>query len=49
MDLFNPISLDDPEFFQKINALRPDLFDQEEMAKNIEKEKAHEQEGKDDA
>lgn len=40
MDIFNPISLDDPEFFQKVNAVRPDLFDQEQMEKNIEDEKS---------
>lgn len=34
------ISLDDPEFFQKVNAHRPDLFNQEQMAENIAKEKA---------
>lgn len=38
MDIFNPLSLDDPEFFQKLNSARPDLFDQEEIAKLIEKE-----------
>ena len=30
MDIFNPISLDDPEFFQKLNSARPDLFDQDQ-------------------
>jgi len=34
----NSISLDDPDFFKKINSQRPDLFDQEKMAKNIEEE-----------
>jgi hypothetical protein len=40
MNILNPISLDDPEFFQKINSARPDLFNQEQMAKLIEDEKA---------
>jgi hypothetical protein len=35
------ISLDDPEFFQKIYAANPDKFDQEQMAKNIAEERAN--------
>ena len=34
------ISLDDPEFFQRVNATRPDLFDQEAIGKHIAEEKA---------
>jgi len=34
----NSISLDDPDFFKKINSQRPDVFNQEKMAKNIEQE-----------
>lgn len=36
----NSISLDDPDFFKKVNGARPDLFDQEKMAENIAKENA---------
>jgi len=35
----NPISLGDPNFFEKVNATAPYLFDQEKMGALIKKEK----------
>lgn len=47
MDIFNPISLDDPEFFRKLNAAKPELFNQKEMEKNIRQEELEEERKRD--